>query len=70
MYLPLSGELNDSVKLAHQSPGSLPHLNVLAVGQAGGCGRGAQLGLGTSLGLLQGQQLSGGRADQQRLRPG
>jgi hypothetical protein len=51
--LPLSGERDDCVELAHKCPGSLPHLDVLAVGQNGGRNRGAQLGLGTGLGFVQ-----------------
>lgn len=53
--LPLHGELDDCVELAEQSSGSLPDLDVVAVGEAGGGGRGAQLCLSASLGLLQRQ---------------
>jgi len=43
------------VELAEQSSGSLPDLNEVTVGEAGGGGRGAQLYLSASLGLLQRQ---------------
>ena len=57
--LPFHGQVNNGVEPALQSPRPLPHLDVVAVSQAGGGDWGTQLGLGTSLGLLQGQQLGG-----------
>ena len=57
---PLGGEVDDSVELALQGAGALAHLDVLAVGAAGG---------DAGLGLLQRQQLGGGGAHQQRLGP-
>ena len=53
--LPLHRELDDGVELAEQSSGSLSDLDVVTVCEAGGGGRGAQLCLSASLGLLQWQ---------------
>lgn len=53
--LPLQRELDDCMELAQQSSGSLSHLDVVAVGEAGSSGWWAQLCLSASLGLLQRQ---------------
>lgn len=55
MKIPLKRELDDGMELAEQSSGTLPHLDVVAVGEAGGGGWGPQLCLSASLGLLQRQ---------------
>ena len=70
LILPLHGELDDRVELPEQRSGSLPDLDVVAVAEARGGGRGAQLGLSASLCLLQRQQLCGWGADQQGLGSG
>lgn len=67
---PLHRQVDDRVELPHQGSGSFADLDVVAVAEAGGGGRGAQLCLSASLRLLQGEQLGGWRADQQRLGPG
>lgn len=51
--LPLHRELDDCVEFPEQSSRSLPNLDVVTVGEAGGGGRGAQLCLSASLGFLQ-----------------
>lgn len=67
---PLHRQVNDRVEFAHQGSGSFAHLDVVTVAEAGGGGRGAQLSLSASLGLLQGQQLGRRRTDQQGFGPG
>lgn len=65
LHPPLHRQLNHSVELPEQRSGPLAHLDVVAVCEAGGGGRRAQLCLSAGLGLLQGEQLGGRGADQQ-----
>lgn len=65
VHVPVHRQLDDRVELPEQCSGPLPDLDVVAVAEAGGGGRRAELCLGAGLSLLQGEQLGGRRADQQ-----
>lgn len=59
VHVPVHRQLDDRVELPEQRSRPLPDLDVVAVGEAGGGGRRAELRLGAGLSLLQGEQLGG-----------